>query len=204
MRLQTVPQEDIGRERRAVRSSGNFVLKATALRDVWVVVSQVFRDDRGIFLESYNQKDFENLGIETQFVQDNMSSSKKGVLRGLHYQLVPSQQSKLIRVLRGEIYDVAVDIRRDSPTFGCWAAEELSAENQKMMYIPEGYAHGYYVLSQRVEILYKVSAFYDPRRERGILWNDPQLNIAWPEMASQPVLSPKDQKFPSFKNAEFP
>ena len=155
----------------------------------------VHGDDRGFFIETYNTRAFAEVGITHTFVQDNHSLSRANVLRGLHYQIT-HPQAKLVRVIAGEVYDVAVDIRRGSPTFGRWAGARLSADNKRMFFIPEGFAHGFYVLSETAEFLYKCSDFYDPEGERGIIWNDPDLAIDWlvPEGA-KPVLSEKDRTF---------
>jgi dTDP-4-dehydrorhamnose 3,5-epimerase len=163
----------------------------TALPGVAIVEPLVHGDRRGFFLEFYNQQTFTKLGIEHVFVQDNHSRSQRGVLRGLHYQL-GRPQAKLVRVIMGEVYDVAVDVRRGSPTFGKWTAVTLSAENMRMLFIPEGFAHGFYVLSEYAEFCYKCSDFYAPQEERGIIWNDPDLAIAWPLSGIEPILSSRD------------
>jgi dTDP-4-dehydrorhamnose 3,5-epimerase len=164
---------------------------ATAMPDVFMIAPKVFGDDRGFFLESYNRKSMAALGIEHEFVQDNHSRSSRGVLRGLHYQ-IKQPQGKLVRVVSGEIFDVAVDIRRSSPTFGQWAGMALSAENKRMAWVPPGFAHGFYVVSDTAEVLYKASDYYAPEHERSLLWNDPALNIEWP-LAGEPLLSDKDR-----------
>jgi dTDP-4-dehydrorhamnose 3,5-epimerase len=154
----------------------------------------VFPDSRGFFFESYNEKSMAALGIHDRFVQDNHSKSERGVLRGLHYQLV-QPQSKLVRVGRGEIFDVAVDLRRSSSQFGQWTGVHLSAENRRMMWVPKGFAHGFLVLSDEAELLYKASDFYAPRGERTLLWNDPEVGIVWPRIGDEvftPLLSAKD------------
>ncbi|MGD0092793.1 MAG: dTDP-4-dehydrorhamnose 3,5-epimerase [Planctomycetota bacterium] len=166
----------------------------TALPEVFILEPQVFGDSRGFFLESYHAQAFAKLGITCQFVQDNHSRSEGPVLRGLHYQLGHAQ-AKLIRVVQGEIYDVAVDIRRGSPAFGQWAAERLSAENKRLLFIPEGFAHGFLVCSAAAEVLYKASDFYAPTEERGIIWNDPRLKIPWPLHGATPLLSAKDRAY---------
>jgi len=164
----------------------------TELDDVWLLEPRGFADPRGFFMETYNQREFARLGIHTPFVQDNHSLSQRGVLRGLHYQ-IRHAQAKLVRVIAGEVFDVAADIRRGSPTFGRWTGHVLSAENRRMLFIPEGFAHGFLVLSDTAEFTYKCSDFYSPADERGILWSDPQLAIAWPIPAgAEAVLSPKD------------
>lgn len=169
-------------------------MKATplAIADVILLEPKVFGDDRGFFFESFNQQVFEEaVGYSVQFVQDNHSKSQRGVLRGLHYQLAPKAQGKLVRVIHGEVFDVAVDIRQDSPTYGQWVAEILSAENKKQLWIPPGFAHGFLTLSASAEFLYKTTEYYAPEFERSIIWNDPTINIEWPVSLS-PLLSQKD------------
>lgn len=169
-------------------------MKATrlAIPDVVLFEPKVFGDERGFFFESFNHKGFEEaIGRPVQFVQDNHSRSVKGVLRGLHYQ-IRQPQGKLVRVVRGEVFDVAVDIRKSSPTFGHWVGEYLSAENKRQLWVPEGFAHGFVVLSDTAEFLYKTTDYYAPEYERSILWSDPQLAIDWP-IDSAPTLSGKDQ-----------
>jgi dTDP-4-dehydrorhamnose 3,5-epimerase len=163
----------------------------TRIPDVLLLEPKVFGDDRGFFFESYNKKVMAELGLNREFVQDNHSRSSHGVLRGLHYQLQHTQ-GKLLRVIAGAIWDVAVDIRRGSPTFGQWVGEELSAANKRLLWIPEGFAHGFVVLSDFAEVLYKASDFYSPENERSLLWNDPELNITWP-LDGEPILSAKDK-----------
>ena len=170
-------------------------VETTPLPGVLIVTPRVFRDPRGFFLESYNQDTFRAAGIETPFVQDNHSQSARNTLRGLHFQLPPAEQVKLVRVVRGVIWDVAVDIRVGSPTFGRWAGVELSAENFRQFYIPAGYAHGFCVLSDEAEVLYKTSHVYSPDHERGILWNDPELQVRWP--VTEPLLSERDRRAPT-------
>ncbi len=166
----------------------------TSLPGVCILEPQLFGDSRGFFMETYSRREFAAAGIPHEFVQDNHSLSTRHVLRGLHYQL-GRPQAKLVRVIRGEVFDVAVDVRRGSPTFGRWAAEVLSEANRKMMFVPEGFAHGFYVLSETAEFLYKCSDFYTPAEERGIAWNDPQIAIRWPiPPAAEPLLSDKDKK----------
>jgi dTDP-4-dehydrorhamnose 3,5-epimerase len=177
-------------------------MKATplAIPDVILFEPQVFGDDRGFFFESFNQARFEQaVGRTVGFVQDNHSKSTKGVLRGLHYQ-IQQAQGKLVRVVQGEVFDVAVDIRRSSPTFGRWVGERLSADNKRQLWVPEGFAHGFVVLSDTAEFLYKTTNYYAPEYERSIIWNDSQLAIAWPE--SQPTLSKKDQSGTSLIDAD--
>ena len=163
-----------------------------AIADVLLIEPKVFGDERGFFYESFNQQRFnEATGLNYDFVQDNHSKSAKGVLRGLHYQLPPKAQGKLVRVIAGEVFDVAVDIRKDSPTFGQWVGEHLSADNKRQLWIPPGLAHGFLVLSDSAEFLYKTTDYYAPELERCIRWNDPALAIVWP-IDGEPVLSAKD------------
>lgn len=159
-----------------------------------VIEPEVHLDARGYFMESYNQRDMQEAGFYVNFVQDNQSGSVKGVLRGLHYQK-EYPQGKLVRVIRGAVFDVAVDIRKDSATYGKWYGIELSEENRKQLYIPEGFAHGFLVLSDRAEFCYKCTDFYHPGDEGGIAWNDPVLGIQWPKIDSGYLLSEKDQKW---------
>jgi dTDP-4-dehydrorhamnose 3,5-epimerase len=172
----------------------------TPLAGALVLEPKVFADDRGFFLESYNQKAFQEIGIRDKFVQDNHSYSKRGVLRGLHYQ-VQKPQGKLVRVVSGEVVDVFVDLRRSSRTFGRWHGVRLSGENRLLAWIPAGFAHGFYVLSESAHVLYKASEFYFPELERTVLWNDPALNINW-ENVEEPLLSDKDKKGKRLKDAE--
>ncbi len=169
-------------------------VRPTAIPDVKVVEPKVFGDARGFFYESWNRKALEGaLGRSVEFVQDNHSRSRRGVLRGLHYQL-PRPQGKLVRVVRGEVYDVAVDLRRGSPTFGRWAAETLSAENHRQLWIPEGFAHGFLVVSEEAEFLYKTTDYWYPEHERCVRWDDPVLAISWPLAGLTPTVSAKDAK----------
>ena len=169
--------------------------------DVLILEPKVFGDDRGFFFESYNEKKWQEVtGLMTRFVQDNHSSSVKGVLRGLHYQ-IRQPQGKLVRCVVGEVFDVAVDLRKNSPFFGKWTGAHLSAENKCQMWIPEGFAHGFLVLSDVAEFLYKTTDYYAPEHERCILWSDPTLGILWP-FAGTPVLSKKDTSAPLFHSAE--
>ncbi|MCY1301109.1 dTDP-4-dehydrorhamnose 3,5-epimerase [compost metagenome] len=171
------------------------------LTDVLVLEPKVFGDDRGFFYESFNAQTFEALsGLKCEFVQDNHSRSQRGVLRGLHYQ-VQQAQGKLVRVTHGEVFDVVVDLRRSSPTFGRWAGINLSAENKRQLWVPEGFAHGFLVLSDYAEFLYKTTDYYAPEHERCIRWDDPDLAIDWP-LAEAPRLSAKDQAGVNFKDAE--
>ena len=165
-------------------------VETTALPGVFVLRPRVFEDARGFFTESYNYETLRSHGIDTLFVQDNHSKSTRGTLRGLHFQLPPFGQVKLVRVVRGAVWDVAVDIRAGSPTFGQWVGTELSAENFRQLYIPSGFAHGFCVLSEDAEVLYKASHVYSPAHEWGIVWNDPALQIAWP--VAEPLLSDRD------------
>lgn len=165
-----------------------------------LIEPQVFGDDRGFFMETYSKKEFADAGITVDFVQDNHSRSTQGVLRGLHFQKPPFAQAKLVRVTQGEVLDVAVDIRPDSLTFGKWDSAHLTAENKKMFYLPPGFAHGFYVLTETADFQYKCSNFYNKESEGGLLWNDSDINIAW--MAANPVLSEKDKAWPSLKSIE--
>lgn len=170
----------------------NFI--KTDIPDVIIFEPKVFGDERGFFLESFNQQTFEEAtGLKREFVQDNHSRSSKGVLRGLHYQLPPMAQGKLVRVVQGEVFDVAVDIRKSSPTFGQWVGVILSAENKRQLWVPEGFAHGFLTLSETAEFLYKTTNYYSPKDESGILWSDSAIGIQWPQI-TQPLLSEKDKK----------
>ncbi|ATX92610.1 dTDP-4-dehydrorhamnose 3,5-epimerase [Citrobacter portucalensis] len=174
----------------------------TEIPDVLIFEPKVFGDERGFFMESFNQKLFEEIvGRKVDFVQDNHSSSSKGVLRGLHYQLPPYAQAKLVRCVVGEVFDVAVDIRKGSPTFGKWVGVHLSAENKRQLWIPEGFAHGFLVLSDKAEFLYKTNNYYSPNHEMGILWCDVDLAISWP-LESEIFLSKKDKLSLSFKDLD--
>ena len=172
----------------------------TRFPEVLLLEPRVFGDTRGFFLESWNEREFERTGIRARFVQDNHSRSAKGVLRGLHYQ-IRQPQGKLIRVLAGEIFDVAVNIRRSSPTFAQWEGIRLNAESFKMLWIPSGFAHGFCVLSEFAEVLYKATDYYAPEHERCILWNDPELHIDWP-LSNTPALSAKDAAGVPLRDAE--
>lgn len=174
----------------------------TSLPEVIMVVPKVYEDERGFFLESYQKERFAAAGISFDFVQDNHSASVQGVLRGLHYQ-IRQPQGKLVRAVVGEIYDVAVDIRRSSPTFGKWVGAVLSSENRNQLWVPPGFAHGFYVMSGRAEILYKATDYYAPQWERSLLWNDPALGIDWPVTGENfPILSGKDAQGVLLKDAE--
>ena len=180
-------------------------MKATplAIADVILLEPQVFEDERGFFFESFNQQAFERTcGRAPIFVQDNHSRSNRGVLRGLHYQLPPKAQGKLVRVVYGQVFDVAVDIRRGSPTCGDWVGERLSAENKRQIWIPEGFAHGFLTLSDAAEVIYKTTEFYAQELECCIRWDDPVIGIEWPVTPSVPSLSPKDAKAAPFVDAE--
>lgn len=170
----------------------------TAIPDVLIVEPKVFGDERGFFYESFNQKTFnETTGLDVQFVQDNHSRSRQGVLRGLHYQLPPHAQGKLVRCVRGAVFDVAVDIRHSSPTFGKWVGVELSEANHRQLWIPPGFAHGFLTLSETADFLYKTTDYYSPVYERGIIWNDIDLMIKWP-LLSEITVSKKDELAPTF------
>ncbi|EKR4274392.1 dTDP-4-dehydrorhamnose 3,5-epimerase [Salmonella enterica] len=172
----------------------------TEIPDVLIFEPKVFSDERGFFMESFNQKVFEEaVGRKIEFVQDNHSKSTKGVLRGLHYQVEPYAQGKLVRCIAGEVFDVAVDIRKDSETFGKWVGVNISSENKRQLWIPEGFAHGFLVLSDSADFLYKTSNYYSPIHERGIVWNDPTININWPINIDK-ILSEKDTILPNFIN----
>jgi len=174
----------------------------TFIQDLKVVEPKVFGDHRGWFMETYNAEAFQKAGMDIRFVQDNQSfSATKGTLRGLHYQLNPKAQTKLVRCTKGAIYDVAVDIRKGSPTFGKWFGIELSAENKKQLFIPQGFAHGFMTMTDDVEVQYKVDNLYAPDCDRGIIWNDPAIGIEWP-LDITPVLSEKDEKAPLLKEAD--
>ena len=166
----------------------------TTIPDVILISPQIFGDERGFFLETYQASKFAAAGIPATFVQDNHSGSQRGTLRGLHYQ-IQQTQGKLVRVVAGEIFDVAVDIRRSSPAFGRWVGEILSAENKRQLWVPPGFAHGFFVLSEWAEVLYKATDFYAPEWERSILWNDPAIGVEWPILSgTEPLLSAKDMQ----------
>lgn len=175
----------------------------TAIPDVMVIEPKVFGDARGFFYESFNQQAFNQAtGTNFEFVQDNHSRSFKGVLRGLHYQLPPHAQGKLVRVVRGSVWDVAVDIRKGSSTFGQWVAEELTEYSHKQFWIPPGFAHGFVVLSDTADFLYKTTNYYAPQSDRGLAWDDGDIGIQWPDLGVEFLLSDKDKKQPAFKDAE--
>ena len=172
-----------------------FEFEKQKIEDVILVKPKVFGDNRGFFMEAYKKSDFVANGIDVEFNQDNHSKSTKGVLRGLHYQAIPHSQAKLVRCIKGKIYDVAVDVRPNSKTFGKYVKVELSEDNKHMLYIPSGFAHGFVALSDEVEILYKASGEYAPNADRGIIWNDKDINIDW-EIDFEPILSEKDKNQP--------
>lgn len=178
---------------------------ATAIPDVLLIQPAVLRDSRGFFFESFNERAFQHAtGIDVAFVQDNHSRSLKGVLRGLHYQVVQAQ-GKLTRVVRGRVFDVAVDVRRSSPTFGKWVGTELSEDNQTQTWVPPGFAHGFVVLTEIADVLYKTTDYYAPQHERSIAWNDPVIGVDWPLLQNgiaAPLLSDKDQRSAAFQDAE--
>ena len=177
-----------------------FEFKRLEIPDVILIKPKVFEDERGFFMETYKKSDFEKAGIKGEFVQDNHSKSKYGVLRGLHFQKEPYAQSKIVRCIRGVIYDVAVDLRKNSPTFKKYVSIELSEDNKLMLFIPKGFAHGFLVLSKEAEVIYKVDNIYAPDYESGLLWNDEQVGIEWP--IEEPILAEKDKKWPSLKQLE--
>lgn len=170
------------------------------IREIVLVEAETFKDHRGFFMEIYKRSDFQANGIPQDFVQDNYSHSLRGVLRGLHYQMQPKAQGKLVSVIRGEIYDVAVDIRRGSPSYGKWVGVRLSHRSRLMLYVPEGFAHGFCVLSETADVIYKVTEEFAPELDRGIAWDDPALSISWP--IEDPILSPKDALLPRLAEAE--
>lgn len=177
-----------------------FSFKKLDIPEVLLIEAKSFPDNRGFFLESFKESVFRENGINTKFIQDNFSHSIKGVLRGLHYQKNPTAQAKLVTTLRGEIFDVAVDIRKNSPTYGKWVSKILSGDNHRLLYIPEGFAHGFCVLSKEADVLYKVNNEYSTEDEKGIMWNDPVINITWP--IDKPILQEKDSELPDLKNAD--
>ena len=172
------------------------------LPDVWLITPRVFPDERGEFLETWQAGGFQEIGIDADFAQDNESLSQSGVLRGLHYQLPPDAQAKLVRVAVGEVFDVAVDLRQSSPTFGKWAGHKLSAAGHQMLWIPVGFAHGFLALTDPALVLYKASGPYAAASERTIRWDDPTLGIEWPEVGGDPILSPKDADAPTLADVE--
>ena len=183
---------------------GNFKFIETKIKDLYIIEPKVFGDSRGYFMESYNKKDFEEAGLSMTFVQDNESKSKKGVLRGMHFQ-TKHTQGKLVRVTSGEVYDVAVDLRKDSPTFGQWEGVFLSAENKRQFYVPEGFAHGFLVLSDEAVFNYKCTDYYAPEYDCGLLWNDEDVNIQWPlDGIEEVLLSEKDKNQKKIKELDLP
>ena len=177
-----------------------FIFEKLKIPEVIAITPRIFKDSRGIFFESFKQSEFAINRITDVFVQDNISKSAKGVLRGLHYQIRPHAQGKLVHCLSGAIFDVAVDIRKSSPTFAQWVGIELNNENQKMIYIPAGFAHGFFTLSEKAEVMYKVTSEYNPESERGIIWNDKDIKVQWP--TKKPKLSEKDALLKSFQDAD--
>ncbi|MGB7970083.1 MAG: dTDP-4-dehydrorhamnose 3,5-epimerase [Methanobacterium sp.] len=177
---------------------GKFKFIKTSIEGVFIIEPTVYGDDRGYFMETYHEGEFKEAGLDLNFVQDNQSKSKKGVLRGLHFQYT-KPQGKLVRVLKGVVFDVAVDLRNNSPTYGKWESIILSEENKKQFFIPEGFAHGFLVLSEDAEFTYKCTEFYDPEDEGGISWNDPSIAIDWPVDNIEIILSEKDKKWKTLK-----
>ncbi|NWF98335.1 MAG: dTDP-4-dehydrorhamnose 3,5-epimerase [Nitrospirae bacterium] len=177
-----------------------FAFKKLFIPEVVLIEPEIFSDSRGFFAETYKFSDFTEAGIKEFFIQDNYSFSHRGVLRGLHYQKNPDAQAKLVQCLKGKIFDVAVDIRKGSPYYCKWISVELSEENRLMLYIPVGFAHGFVVLSETAEVIYKCTKEYSPSCDRGVIWNDPDINIKWP--VSEPILSEKDKKHPCLKEAD--
>jgi len=179
-----------------------FKIIETPIKNLLIIETKIFKDDRGFFLESYNLRDFEEIGLDLKFVQDNISKSKKGVLRGLHFQL-RHPQGKLVRVISGRVYDVAVDLRVNSPTFGRWFGIELKGEDGLAFYIPEGFAHGFLTLEDNTYFFYKCTEFYYPDDDLGVIWNDPEINISWPlEGIKELIISDKDKRLPSFREVK--
>jgi len=178
----------------------SFKFKRLEIPEVILVEAQAFSDERGFFIEGFKESVFSTNGIKTKFVQDNFSHSVKGVLRGLHYQKNPKAQAKLVTATSGEIFDVAVDIRKDSPTYGKWVGQVLSNQNHRLLYVPEGFAHGFCVLSDTADVLYKANSEYSPEHERGIIWNDPELAVKWP--VNNPIMIKKDRQLPTLKKAD--
>lgn len=174
--------------------------KKLEIPDIVLIIPKVFKDLRGSFFESYKYSEFAENGIKEKFMQDNCSVSQKGVLRGLHYQIEPFEQAKIVRCTTGAVMDVAVDLRKSSQTFKKYVFVELRSDNCNMLYIPAGFAHGFYALSDMAEVNYKITSEYNPQAERGVIWNDPQLNINWP--FNEPILSKKDSVLPPLKNAD--
>jgi dTDP-4-dehydrorhamnose 3,5-epimerase len=188
------------RASRAQDSKELFEISKLEIPEVLLIHANAFPDQRGTFVELYKRSTFKALGIEDEFLQDNYSCSARGVIRGMHYQMHPKAQAKLVTVIRGEIYDVALDMRTGSPTYGKWVGVELSAKEHGLIYVPVGFAHGFQVLSEQAEVVYKVSQEYSPELERGVAWNDPALDIPWP--IQEAILSPRDLKLPLLADAE--
>lgn len=178
----------------------SFKFTRLSIPDVILIESQIFQDERGFFLENFKESIFKDYGINTKFAQDNFSYSLKGVLRGLHFQNPPKAQAKLVTALKGKIFDVAVDLRNNSPTYGKWIAEILSEDNHSSLYVPEGFGHGFCVLSKEAYVLYKITQEYSSEYEGGVIWNDPELNISWP--IDEPILSKKDRALPLLKKLD--
>lgn len=181
---------------------GNHLVKIaeSTLKDVLIIEPTVFGDHRGFFMETFRSESLKEYGIQENFIQDNHSKSVKGTLRGLHYQIHPKAQGKLVRVTQGAVFDVAVDLRKNSPTYMKWQGFELNEENKKIVYIPAGFAHGFFVLSDTAEFLYKCTEYYSPEHEHGIMWNDPEIDIVWPD--GEKILSDRDKNHPEFILAE--
>jgi dTDP-4-dehydrorhamnose 3,5-epimerase len=177
-----------------------FRFTSLSVPPVVVIEGQAFEDERGFFMESFKESAFSSFGIDSRFVQDNLSHSRKGVLRGLHYQKKPKAQAKLVVAIRGEIFDVAVDIRKESPTYSQWVGEVLSAVNHRMLYVPVGFAHGFCVLSDEADVLYKVTEEYSREHERGVVWSDSDLGVKWP--VKEPIVSKRDAELPSLRDAD--
>ena len=199
--LAALPQWKHSGKRGHANGTGTMQVEALRIQDVKLLTPKIFRDERGFFSETYNRQVLAAAGIDRTFVQDNQSLSRsKGVLRGLHFQIVPHPQGKLVRVTRGAIFDVAVDIRRGSPSFGQHVSTTLSAENWSQLWIPEGFAHGFCTLEPDTEVIYKVTDFYAPECDRGLAWDDPDLGIAWPLSETQALLSDKDRSHPRLRD----
>jgi dTDP-4-dehydrorhamnose 3,5-epimerase len=177
-----------------------FHFERLEIPEIILVEPEIFKDTRGFFMETYKYSDFERADIEAYFVQDNFSRSSQGILRGLHYQKDPEAHGKLIQCLQGKIFDAAVDIRKGSPTFGRWVSAELSRETGRMLYVPPGFAHGFLVLSDTADVMYKCTREYSPENDRGVIWNDPDVGIRWP--LKNPSLSGKDSRHPLLKDAD--
>ena len=180
----------------------NFIFQETSIPGILVIEPKTFVDGRGFFLEYYNKEAFAKNGFHEEFLQDNHSRSKKGVIRGLHFQINPAPMGKLVKCVRGKIFDVGVDLRKASPTFGKWHGEILSGENHKMLYLPSGFAHGFLSLEDDTDVTYKCTGLYNPENERAIIWNDPEIGIKWPlDQIKEVIISGKDKKHPTLKSA---